>query len=138
MIITKKKLVGGSVAAAIVLVVWLVFNPPCKFGYCCYAYTTYNAMPRPLSDLQIRCDGTVRKIQKTHALTYEMIEWLLDPLPEVLIVATGWDGVTQPDERIQNIKSCAVHILKNKEAIALFNQLKKEKKRVAIHFHSTC
>jgi hypothetical protein len=71
-------------------------------------------------------------------LTFEHIEWLLTPNPEVLIIALGWDGVTVPDDRIRQHQGCQVHILRNKEAIALFNRLKRDGKRVAIHYHSTC
>ena len=50
----------------------------------------------------------------------------------------GWDGITSPDDKIRDYKACDVHLLKNKEAIALFNRLKGAGKRVAIHYHSTC
>jgi hypothetical protein len=118
--------------------VWLVGNPPARFGWCCYGYTAYNACPRLISDFQVRADGTTRKIAKTHRLTFEQVEWLLDSSPEVLIIALGWDGVTTPDHRIRDYRGCETHLLKNREAIALFNRLKEAGKRVAIHYHSTC
>jgi hypothetical protein len=77
-------------------------------------------------------------VEKTHELTFHDIEWLLTPKPEVLIIALGWDGVTSPDDRIRGYKECQVHLLKNKEAIELYNRLKQEGRRVAIHYHSTC
>ena len=40
--------------------VWLVANPLGRFGWCCYGYTTYGAWPRPISDLQVRADGSTR------------------------------------------------------------------------------
>ena len=67
-----------------------------------------------------------------------LITTALAPKPEVLIIALGWDGVTTPDDRIRQYKGCEIHILKNKEAIDLFNRLKQAGKRVAIHYHSTC
>ena len=83
-------------------------------------------------------DGSVRKVIKTHALTFEKIKWLLDSKPDVLIIALGWDGVTTPDDRIRRYRECETHLLKNKEAIELFNRLKGAGRLVAIHYHSTC
>jgi hypothetical protein len=68
----------------------------------------------------------------------EIVEWLLESKPEVLIISLGWDGVVRPDERIRGHKDCEVHFLRNRDAIDLFNRLKKSGKRVAIHLHSTC
>ena len=117
---------------------WLLANPPGRFGWSCYAYTTYGSWPRPISDFQIRADGDSRKVSKTHQLSFAQIKWLLEGTPEVLIIALGWDGVTVPDDEIRGHTGCPVHLLKNREAIELFNRLKKAGKRVAIHYHSTC
>lgn len=133
-----RKLVAVLLVLALLAAVWLIANPPGRFGWCCYAYTTYGAWPRPLSDLQIRADGSVRKVAKTHELAFEQIEWLLETKPEVLIIALGWDGVTKPDDRLRAHQGCETHLLKNKEAIELFNRLKRAGKQVAIHYHSTC
>jgi|ERR1043166_1464070 hypothetical protein len=134
----RRKLIVILAVLAVLTALWLVANPPGRFGWSCYAYTTYGALPRPISDLQVHADGKTRKIAKTHELSFEQIEWLLTPKPEVLIIALGWDGVTTPDDRIRQHQGCELHILKNKEAIELFNRLKREGKRVAIHYHSTC
>ena len=91
-----------------------------------------------MSDLQVRADGTRRTVAKTHDLAFEIVQWLLEPKPDVLIISLGWDGVVRPDERIRGHKDCELHLLKNREAIDLFNRLKKSGKRVAIHLHSTC
>src|ERR1041385_7163955 len=40
--------------------------------------------------------------------------------------------------RFREFKGCEIHLLKNKEAIDLFNRLKRSGRRVAIHYHSTC
>jgi hypothetical protein len=135
---SKKKFIAVLAVIAVLSTIWLVGNPPGRFGWCCYAYTTYGAFPRPIADLQVRADGTTRKVAKTHQLTFEQIEWLLDSKPEVLIIAQGWDGVTTPDDRIREHHGCEVRLLKNKEAIELFNRLKRSGKLVAIHYHSTC
>lgn len=117
---------------------WMVANPPGRFGWYCYAYSTYGGCPRPVSDFQVRGDGSTRTVTKTHELSFEQIAWLLDPKPEVLMIALGRAGVTTPDDRIRDHKGCEIHILKTKEAIDLFNRLKRSGKRVAIHYHSTC
>jgi hypothetical protein len=132
-----KVLASGGVAAAC-LALWLACNPAHRFGWSVYALTTYSAVPLPAIDLQVRPDSTWRQVAKTHNLKLEAVQWLLDARPEVLVIATGWDGVTVPDPRIQALESCEVYILKNGEAIELYNRLKRAGRNVAIHYHSTC
>jgi hypothetical protein len=117
---------------------WLAANPLGRFGWSRYALTTFNAWPRVITDIQVRADGTTRHVEKTHDLVFADVEWLLTPRPDVLIIALGWDGVTIPDDRIRGYKGCEVHLLKNGEAIELYNRVKQERRRVAIHYHSTC
>ena len=132
------KLLKVALPVCLLLAGWLWFNPPGRFGWCCFGLTTYGGWPRPIADLQIKADGSLRKVPKTHALPLDQIQWLIEPLPETLIISTGWNGVLEPDEPIKKLKGVEVRILKSKEAAELFNQLKKAGKRVAIHFHSTC
>lgn len=134
----RKKLIIALGSITLLLSVWLVANPPGRFGWCGFAYSTYGACPRLVTDFQVRADGSTRKVAKTHELSFEEIEWLLNPKPDVLIIAAGWDGATTPDDRIREHKDCEIHVLKNQEAIKLFNRLKQSGKRVAIHYHSTC
>lgn len=135
----KRKIIILLVSLALLSGAWLVANPPGRFGSCsCYAFTTYCGWPRLVTDLQIRADGATRQVDKTHELAFADIEWLLTSKPDVLIIALGWDGVTTPDERIRGYKDCEVHLLKNKEAIELYNRLKHDGRSVAIHYHSTC
>ena len=134
----NRKFITFLVVLALLSTVWLIANPPGRFGWCCYAYTTYSACPHPITDFQISADGSTRKVSKTHDLRLEQIQWLLDSKPDVLIIAVGWDGITTPDDRIREYRGCEMHIVKNKEAIELFNRLKRAGRRVAIHYHSTC
>jgi hypothetical protein len=133
-----RKLIALLVIVGVLATVWIFANRPGRFGWCCYGYTTYGSWPRPISDFQVRGDGETRKVEKTHELSFEQIKWLLDSKPDVLIIALGWDGITTPDDRIREYKGCEIYILKNKQAIDLFNRLKQSGKRVAIHYHSTC
>ena len=134
----KRKLILALATVAVITPVWLIANPPGRFGLCCFSYTTYNALPLPTTDFQVRSDGRMRVVWKTHDLTFDRIAWLLEPMPEILIIATGWDGVTRPDDKILHYKGCELLVLQNKEAIERFNEMKKAGKRVAIHYHSTC
>jgi hypothetical protein len=134
-----RKLVILLVILALLSGAWVLANPPGRFGWCsCYALTNYSVWPRLVTDVQIRADGTTRQVEKTHELNFADIEWLLTPKPEILIIALGWDGVTTPDARIRGYKDCEVQLLKNKEAIDLYNRLKRDGRSVAIHYHSTC
>jgi hypothetical protein len=134
----KKRMVFVLVFIIAALVVWLCINPPGRFGFCTFGLTTYNCIPRPLSDLQVRSDGQTRKAEKTHSLKLEHVQWLLEPKPQILIIGTGWDGVVKPHPDIQKINDCDIRILKTEEAVKTFNRLKQENKKVAIHVHSTC
>lgn len=134
------KMTRGKIAlivATTLALIWVIVNPPGRFGYCRFAWTTYSCVPHPFGDFQIRADGTTRNVEKTHDLRLEQIAWLLEPKPEILIIAIGWDGVVDPDERIKSLEGCEVKVLKTPDAIQLFNSLK-GKKKVAIHLHSTC
>jgi hypothetical protein len=135
---SKRRLIALLAVVAALLAVWFVANPPGRFGWCRFGYATYSSWPHFVSDFQVRVDGTTRKVAKTHQLSFDQIEWLLDSRPQVLIIALGWEGATTPDSRIREHKGCEIRLLKNKEAIDLFNKLKGSGKRVAIHYHSTC
>ena len=93
-----KKLIIIVSVILVGLVAWLCINPPGRFGICTFACTTYSGLPRLLSDLQVRSDGKTRTVDKTHDLKLEHVQWLLEPKPEVLIIGTGWDGVTRPSK----------------------------------------
>ena len=134
----KKRTAASLLLLVLLLIFWLACNPFGRFGWCSFGFTIYNAIPRPVTDIQVRSDGKVRTVAKTHDLGMENIRWLLDPLPDILIIATGWDGVTIPRKEIEDLTACEVRILKTREARKLFNQMKKSGRRVAIHYHSTC
>jgi hypothetical protein len=125
-------------ALIVILVGWVLLNPPGRFGLCTFGLITYHCIPRPVSDIQVRCDGATRTVAKTHYLKFSHVQWLLDPVPDILIIGTGWDGVTTPERAITGIKQCEVRLLKTGEAIKLYNKLTRKGMKVAIHIHSTC
>lgn len=134
----KKVAVALLASFALALGVWIVFNPFDRFGWCRFALTTYNAIPRPIMDIQVRSDGAVRRVAKTHDLALDQVRWLLEPKPQLLIIANGWDAVLTVRPEIEAIRECQVKVLNTRDAIRLFNQLKKSGQRIAIHLHSTC
>ena len=136
---TKKKrrmLFGASLV--IVFLGWVFFNPPGYFGFCTFGLTTYGSVPRLAADIQVRCDGATRSVEKTHALKLEHVRWLLEPMPSILIISVGWDGAVHPLDELKDFKECEVQFFKTGEAIEKYNRLKSEGQSVAIHIHSTC
>ena len=75
---------------------------------------------------------------KTHDLALARIQWLLSDTADVVIIATGWHGVTKPSRAIEDMVADGFVILETRDAIRLYNELRRAGKRVAIHLHSTC
>ncbi|MHC4871838.1 MAG: hypothetical protein ACYTFY_08330 [Planctomycetota bacterium] len=115
------KIICGIFTAAIVL--WFLINPFGKFGISMFAYTTFNCFPYIATDFQVDASGEVTKAEKIHDLKLEHIQSLLDSSPEVLIIATGWDGVTKVSDEIKNYKGCRIIIEKSAKAIEEYNKL---------------
>lgn len=132
------KIIVPSLGALLLVGAWLAVNPAQGFGVSFHAYTTFNRAPIPLSDIQVRSDGMMRTVSKTHDLTLQDIEWLLENKPEAVIISTGWQGMVRPGPSILQRKGETFFVLKNAEATELYNRLKKEGQKVAIHYHSTC
>ena len=134
----KKKLLGALGLLITLFMIWVVISPPGTFGWCRFGLTTYSSVPYPGFDIQVRGDGDVRRVQKTHELKLSEIEWLLDPRPDVLIISTGWQGAVRVGDDISQLDQCAVEMLNTGEAIQRYRELKKRRKKVSIHVHSTC
>lgn len=103
-----------------------------------FSLTTYSRVPYPAFDIQVRSDGDVRRVRKTHDLKLSEIEWLLDPRPEVLIISTGWRGSVRVGDDISRLDQSDVEVLNTGDAIRRYRELRKRRKEVAIHVHSTC
>ena len=134
----KKRRIMLAGAVVVLLVGWLLVNPPGRFGICTFGLTTYGCIPYPASDIQVRGDGQTRSVEKTHALRLEHVQWLLDPMPAFMIIGIGWDGAATPEEGIKGVKGCEVQMLKTGEALKEYNRRKERREDVAIHVHSTC
>jgi hypothetical protein len=117
---------------------WLVINRPGRFGPSCYGYISYNALPRPVMDFQVRSNGATRRVPKTHDLGVDQIQWLLDPPPDVLIICKGWSSVVQVRDEVLNLPGRDVRIIPTGAGLELFNELRSAGRSVAIHVHSTC
>ena len=133
----KRRMIFGA-SLAILFIGWVLLNPSDRFGFCTFGLTTYSCIPRPAVDVQVRCDGTTRSVEKTHALKLEHVQWLLEPMPSILIIGIGWDGAVHSLEQVKDLKDCEVRILKTGDAIEEYNRLKSEGQMVAVHIHSTC
>jgi hypothetical protein len=134
--ISRRKVNLALVAVA--LVGWLAVNPPVgRFGYCRAGWTVYRSVPRLRGDFQIRADGQVRQVPRSHSVTYDQIEWILESKPDLFIIGTGWEEAVRPDPSILSTPTCEVQKLPTPEAIRLYNA-QRGKRRVAIHLHSTC
>ncbi|MHC4506741.1 MAG: MTH938/NDUFAF3 family protein [Planctomycetota bacterium] len=134
----KKILLLVLGALCLAVVGWFVFTPPGDFGHCSFGVTTYNGIPYSRSDIQVRSDGELRRVKKTHDLELGAVEWLLDPEPDVLIIGTGWRGAVKVEKALAETSRCTVEIMTTGEAVRRYGELKGEGKKVAIHIHSTC
>ncbi len=116
---------------------WLLVNPFAAFGLSRFGVTTYSWIPVPLADFQVRADGAIRWVEKSHDLQADSLTWLLTAeRPEVLIVAVGW----RSGDRVApvNARPTKLLILPTGKAMSVCNELKARGTRVAIHVHSTC
>lgn len=134
----KPILLLSAVGLLTVLAAWMIGNPSGGFGLSVSQLTTFNRLPVPLADLQVRTDGTMRMVGKSHQIPVEQLAWLAKPQPEVLIIASGWQGDARPAGPLQNVKGTKILTMRTGQALELFNTLWQQGVRVAIHVHSGC
>ncbi len=134
----RRVLVIGATVAGTVVAAWLFLNPGGRFGMSRSLFTTYNRVPLPLVDLQVRGDGTMRVVTKTHKIAAEQLAWLAEPEPRFLIIAEGWDGDARVVALPEPLKRVQVLTLRTGEALRMFNSLRARGVKVAIHVHSSC
>ncbi len=134
----KRILVVAAAVLVVLVAAWVALNPCGRFGISNGVLTTYNRVPLPLVDLQVRGDGALRLVGKTHAISAEQLAWLATPAPEVVIIAAGWEGDVRGVARPPALLGTRILTLPTGEALKLFNSLRGQGVRVAIHVHSTC
>ena len=117
---------------------WVAVNPAGQFGISRYGITTFNRLPVPLMDLQVRADGSMRVRLKTHDITADRLRWLTEGSPSVLIIAVGWEESARVSSDVALPEGGKVLILPTEAALSTFNALQQRRVRVAIHVHSTC
>ncbi len=133
-----RKIIFITFSIIVLLGVWLTLNPQNGFGFSVFGITTFNKIPYIYSDIEISVSGKVRIIEKTHLIEKENVNWLLEENPEILILSKGWDGSIIEIKNVNNTDSYRVIIKNNQEAKKLYKQFKREGKKVAIRYHSTC
>ena len=134
----KAILVVSALAVSMVVAGWIAVNPGGRFGMSTQMLTTYNRLPLPFVDMQVRSDGAMRVVEKVHKIGADQLVWLATPEPAVLIMAGGWQGDARVAGQLEGLKRTKVLTLRTGEALALFNSLREQGVHVAIHVHSTC
>ena len=134
----KRILVVSGLVVCIVVAGWIAVNPGGRFGMSAQMLTTYNRVPLPFVDIQVRSEGAMRVVEKVHRISAEQLAWLATPEPAVLIIAGGWQGDARAVGKLEGLKRTKVLTLRSGEALALFNSLREQGVQVAFHVHSTC
>lgn len=125
------------ISVVILIAAWFVVNPSGQFGFSREGFTTYSMMPIPWFDIQVRTNGEWRTVKKDGTITEEAILWLMESKPQMLIIGRGYKTETPVDPAILERKDCEIKVLETGEALKIFNQLRREQRRVAIHLRST-
>jgi hypothetical protein len=124
---------------AICVAGWVFVNPSARFGLSQFGVTTFNRVPVPYVDLQVRSDGAIRWVAKTHDPDAAVFACLVSSRkPEVIVVALGWQSGVQAGNGFPSLAGIKVLAVPTDEALPLYNLLKDQGVRVAIHVHSTC
>jgi hypothetical protein len=129
---------GILIFLALLVVVWFALNRKAEhFGFSFAGFTTYGATPIPYFDIQVRGNGEWRTVSKTQNIDSETLLWLSETHPQVLIIGQGYGGkaMVQPD--VLETPGCEVKVLKTREALQLYNSLRDQQSRVAIHVRSS-
>src|SRR5512135_417217 len=73
--VTRPAFVVSALVLAVAVGGWVVVNPGGQFGISRHGVTTFNRMPVPFLDLQVRDDGAVRLRWKSHDINAKGLEW---------------------------------------------------------------
>jgi hypothetical protein len=141
--LTKRR--AGQLIVPLILIA-LVLAPPLSMlwpgtiTWATFGFTLYGAIPVPALDVIVNQDGILWFREKTHRITLDEVVRITGDGSdvEVLVIGTGWDQVATVEPEVLALPEIRVMILRTKEAFDLFNQLKKEGKRVVLFAHTTC
>ena len=96
-------------------------------------------------DVLILPDGTVKEREPgkgrlgSHSIRGSEIENLVQAQPDVIVVGTGTSGMARLDEdAAAYLPKLKLQVMPSTQAVARFNQLADERKRVAALIHVTC
>ena len=129
----RRSILAGLLAIPLLLA--LSARWPGGITHASFGFTVVGACPIPAFDVRIDGGGTPWFRSKSHRVTLEEAQALLEDA-DVLVIATGWEGVVQVDAEV--LKDARVRTLRTGEAVELYNRLRSEGRRVAIILHSTC
>lgn len=102
--------------------------------------TVYGIVPVPALDVVVRADGWLWFREKGHELSRAEIDRLVGELrpTDTVVIGTGWKEQLVVDPLIHMLPCTSVLIVRTPEAFELFNQLRREGKRVILIAHTTC
>ena len=133
-----KILIGFLLAAGI----WFGFNRPGRVGLHFYGFTVYSGLPIPNSDLLVHGDGSfVLREDKSHDLPIFEFEQFVNTgkrRPDIVVIGKGYKNQLKVPRIIMESQTPEVEALNSKEAVRRFNELRGQRKKVALILHSTC
>jgi hypothetical protein len=128
----------AAVVAVVSAAAWMFSNPLNGFGVSCWGLTTFEMIPIPLADVEVRADGNVHLAGKPGQLGLDDVRPLLEPKPEALIITTGWRGRLQVSPDVSSfLQGYDVQVVKTGEGLDLYNRLVAQGKKTAIRVRST-
>ena len=92
-------------------------------------------------DVWIFTDGSIKRRDRDHEFTLDEFDLLLEGKPELMVVGTGQSGCVRIDEdaaREANRRGIKIISAVTPNALKLYNEAVKTKRRVAGAFHVTC
>ncbi len=126
-----------AILVFVLIVIWFWLNPGKEFGFCIFGFTIYDRIPVPYFDLTVHANGGLSLREgKSHNISLDEANALLNEGPEILIIGTGYNEFVKVDERISRLGN--VEVIPTPRAIRRFNELKKENKKIAAIIHTTC
>jgi hypothetical protein len=126
----------------IILIIWFIINPLGKFGYHRFGLIVYSGLPIPIKDIVVFSNGLFKFREKNHLLSIDELNNILrnKNLNDIdfIIIGTGFSNIMKVDDEILGKYKNKIITKITPDAIKLFNNYKKNKKRVVAIIHSTC